>query len=281
MHLNRIILLAAIFAAATLSACDTARPVEDGPSGAGGLHADGYAAGDHHGADAVTDLATCKGCHGETLDGGVAPSCNDCHQDHGYANWQSNCTFCHGARQATYAAEADLSKAAPPQGVHGETSATDPHVGAHQKHLGNGSVLSNGFACTTCHDVPTTLGHIDGAATLTFGALAKTGGLSPAVAAGKCSSVYCHGSASPTWTGTVSCGDCHAVPSTSGKHSTHTGVACSKCHPGYAATSVNEALHVDGKYDVSIVTPGSGTVTFSAWPSGCACHSAPYNVPMN
>lgn len=337
MHLNRIILLAAILAAATLSACDTARPLGQEasaagtcgtchgnppavtasgvahpnnpdchachptsvdasgnviPVSAGGTHGDGkvdggghvagYGDSAQHGYDAVADLNGCKACHGDTFDGGAsAPSCNQCHADNGYANWQSNCTFCHGARQPTYAA-ADLAKAAPPTGVHGETAATDPHVGAHQKHLGKGSVFSNGFACTTCHAVPTTLGHVDGTATLTFGALAKTGGLSPAFAGSACSSVYCHGSGTPVWTGSVKCGDCHGAPPASGLHSFHvvdSGVDCGKCHPGYTASAVNKDVHVDGKPDVAIVTD-TGTVSFSTWPSGCGCHKAPYNVPQ-
>jgi hypothetical protein len=86
-----------------------------------------------------------------------------------------------------------------------------------------------------------------------------------------------------------SCEGCHGLPPTTGAmggdHSAHLKLQCGTCHPGYTSTSVNRDLHVNGKPDVSIVTPGAGTVTFSAWPSTptspCACHGAPYNVPSN
>jgi hypothetical protein len=83
-----------------------------------------------------------------------------------------------------------------------------------------------------------------------------------------------------------SCEGCHGLPPTNsepyaGKHSVHIQLQCGACHPGYTSTSANMALHANGTPDVSIATPGAGILTLSDWPAACACHDAPYNVPMN
>jgi predicted CxxxxCH...CXXCH cytochrome family protein len=310
MSSSRIALLAALASAATLAACDVARPVANGgnacaschgfppppgapgsgtdasthpnstdchachpqtvdangnliPASAGGLHengtveAQGHPAGfanpDPHGPAADGGIAACQACHGADFAGGsTGVSCNACHATNGFDKWQSNCTFCHGAQQATYSATTDLNKAAPPEGVHGETLASDPHVGAHQRHLA--PTYTNAIACGTCHVVPTDLGHVNGVTTVTFTGVA-TGG---AWTSGTCA-VYCHGQTlpgtgatneTPAWTQTgVSCTWCHSTNPTTGEHQLHIGrgYACSECHgTGYSSTTVVKATHVNG-----------------------------------
>jgi len=312
MHMNRLALLAAVLAIATLSGCDTARPLGEPqtsadakdvtcarchgypptttmsgaahpastdchachptsvdangnviPVSAGGTHANGqvdvlghpadYNLPANHGPDALAGLDVCRACHGATLDGDAGPSCNACHKTSGYDNWQSNCTFCHGAKEQVYAA-ADLNKAAPPQGVHGETLATDPHVGAHQRHLVAGTYASP-IACATCHSVPSDLAHVDGKpATVTFSDVASGGSFS----GGSCTT-YCHGATLPGASGTkttlawtdsgITCTWCHSTSPTTGHHQTHlaAGYGCSTCHgAGYSSTAVVNATHVNG-----------------------------------
>jgi len=320
MHMNRLAFLAAVLAIATLSACDTARPLGEQqssatdptatcgrchgypptttmsgaphststdchachpssvdangnviPVSAGGTHANGQVdvSGGHpadynlpanHGPDALAGLDVCRACHGATLDGDAGPSCNACHKTAGYDNWQSNCTFCHGAKEQVYAA-ADLNKAAPPQGVHGETLATDPHVGAHQRHLVAGTYASP-IACATCHSVPSDLAHVDGKpATVTFSGVASGGAFD-----GTTCTTYCHGATmpagdsgtkkTPAWTdtGIAGCTWCHSDNPTTGQHpavnSSHRNFACSQCHgAGYSTSgsgSVAKATHVNG-----------------------------------
>ena len=227
-----------------------------------------------HGISANANLTSCTECHGATFGGGdFARSCNACHSGIGFADWQTNCTFCHGVRTQNYTA-ADLPKAAPPQGVNGETATTERPVGAHQKHLGNGSLLTNGFPCETCHVVPTDLAHVNGTARaeLTFGPLARIGfaaPLTPAYDGARCSNVYCHGAPGsglqggtvnqPTWTAPpqVLCGSCHALPPNPQDqgtqlhpfHVTTRGMDCSRCHDGYTilvTPATNKATHVNG-----------------------------------
>jgi predicted CxxxxCH...CXXCH cytochrome family protein len=223
-----------------------------------GVHQTGWADPTQHGYAANGDLPSCRVCHGNDFAGGTTGvSCNACHANTGFATWQSNCTFCHGTRTATYAA-ADLGKAAPPAGTQGETAATARAVGAHQKHLAGGSI-GKALACTDCHaTLPTDLSHVDGTAQVTFGAGAIRGGATPTWNGTSCAN-YCHGSTldaggsltTPAWTGGASqaaCGTCHAAPPPA-PHTTST--ACGGCHTGYTATAVNPSLHLNGVLDAS------------------------------
>jgi predicted CxxxxCH...CXXCH cytochrome family protein len=228
-------------------------------------HAQGYVA--QHTADALADIQSCTNCHGQDYNGGFAQvSCNACHQSFGFQNWQSNCTFCHGTRDPAFTFD-NLPKAAPPQGVRGETAPTDPHVGAHQKHLGNGSVYSNGFACQTCHPLVGALVHVDGQVPVTFQSepLASTGGATPSFtkATQTCSSVYCHGStlqggvvSAPQWNVPfTACNSCHGIPPASGQHGVHTAkVRCDECHDGYTDSDVKKETHVNGTRNANRVT---------------------------
>jgi predicted CxxxxCH...CXXCH cytochrome family protein len=249
--------------------------------------------------------AACGTCHG------VPPpsphpqntSCGSCHGS-GYSqttvdktkhvNGQldvgaMSCTSCHG-NPAQTATPANPLFAAPPVDTHG--NATSAQVGAHQTHL-NGSALAPALACTSCHTVPADLtSHPSGTVNLTWSALARgavtstdvrfasTGPSSPQWngTAGTCSSTYCHGNysgtftyiipdgtgensasvpfsgatATPSWsTPGVGCTSCHGLPpNTYTWHNGHPGGAgCDVCHPGVnsAGTAFSDtSKHVDG-----------------------------------
>lgn len=222
-----------------------------------GAHRAGWSAPDRHGRAAIDDLARCRTCHGRSLDGigGSARSCEGCHASAGYPGWQSNCTFCHGTKTRAYTA-VSLPRAAPPRGTHGETSTTDVAVGAHQAHLGGGA-LGTAVACDACHAVAGDLLHVDGQATVNFGARAKRHGATPTWNGSTCASTYCHGAtlrggtrAAPSWTGRAqaACGTCHGVPPPSPHSSSR---ACGSCHRGYTETTVDPALHLNGEVDAT------------------------------
>ena len=283
------------------TSCNGCHPGTVRPDGtidvAGGLHGNGNVdvVGGHpagfsdpaqHGPAALAGLAACRNCHGANLDGvgGTVPSCQSCH----YANWQSNCTFCHGTLLTTYTATAaNLLKAAPPQGTHGETLPTTRAVGAHQKHLTGGSI-GPAVACGECHAVPTDLSHLDGSPAVTFGTLARIQGAAPVWNGTTCAASYCHGGtlaggsvSAPSWTAGSSqttCGSCHGVPPPS--HSA-SSTSCDTCHgAGYSQTTVNATLHMNGTVDAtSAHAPGWADKTqhgYSANNSGLAgcktCH---------
>jgi predicted CxxxxCH...CXXCH cytochrome family protein len=235
-----------------------------------------------HGAAANRALDSCRDCHGATFGGGeFAQSCNACHSGEGFADWQTNCTWCHGQRTPNYAG--DLRLAAPPEGGADDESATSQAaVGAHQKHVNAGEAgVSAGFpaiACDACHTVPTDLSHVDGnRGEIAFGALARTGGLSPVYNGATCSSTYCHGGSlvggaarQPSWTAPPSqlCGSCHALPPPTSLHPLHVETVaadrglpldCDTCHPGYSDSpfQANAATHVNGVRDV--FRPGPST----------------------
>jgi predicted CxxxxCH...CXXCH cytochrome family protein len=258
---------------------------------AGGLHVNGvvdvgvaHPAGweqpASHGRAANGDLASCRRCHGDDLTGGTSRvSCDGCHGSAGFADWRSNCTFCHGAKVPGYG-PADLAKAAPPRGTQGETATSARAVGAHQKHL-SGGTFASAVACSECHAVvPADLTHVDGTAVVSFGDAARRGGASPAWNGTTCASTYCHGatlgaggtSTAPAWTASLSsCTGCHAVSLSSlpRRHPTHSGkAACGDCHAGYTSASVDKAVHVNGAKNVG----GSGTKV-SSW-NGTSCANA-------
>jgi predicted CxxxxCH...CXXCH cytochrome family protein len=181
----------------------------------------GYAAYD--GYNGTGGISSCTVCHS-----GYA-FCTTCHTAVRFADWQTNCTFCHGTKTQGYA-DTDLIKAAPPEGVHGETATTDAKVGAHEKHMLGGGVggLSDGIECGECHAVPSGLTHVDGTATVRFGTIATKDSPSASYSGGTCASTYCHalplgGGArtTPSWTGSVGCGDCHTLQPMTGKHELH------------------------------------------------------------
>ncbi len=234
------------------------------------------------GALHTTD-ANCYGCHSTTVDASNQVVPNGTHNDGavqvgGGGIGTYGCQTCHGDAARTLVAGADPhAKSAPPFGTRGETLTTTRAVGAHLAHLDKGTgALAKPTVCGECHPVPSTMDHANGSTVFTFGALARTGGAAPVFdgAALTCASTYCHGATlaaggtnhTPIWTagaGQAACGTCHGAPPPA-PHTTST--ACGACHAGYTATTVNAALHVDGKLDVTAQTCG-------------ACHGIPPPAP--
>jgi predicted CxxxxCH...CXXCH cytochrome family protein len=255
------------------------------PAGCGACHPGMHAVpflGQHEAA-ALAELGSCTECHGADYGGGIGRSCTGCHGSPlGFADWRTNCSFCHGTRTTGLAGAPGLL-AAPPQTVAGTGVQTpaNPKVGAHAAHLAGG-VFSNPLPCSSCHAVPAqtfpaSLDHVDGGVDVEFSTTARKNVASPGYAGGggTCA-VYCHGvtallgkAASPPWTSTapLGCSSCHSATPTSGRHTTHRvdhGVSCIQCHPGYRAegvTSVDLTKHVNGTSDSAIGawnTPGCG-----------------------
>jgi predicted CxxxxCH...CXXCH cytochrome family protein len=300
------------------SACHPKTMYGDGtiiPPSLGGLHLDGLieasghdaswmdpSSSNFHAFSAVRGLAGCQACHGQDLSGGATGvACAQCHG----AAWKTTCTMCHGG--------VANSTGAPPNSIWGTGDPSrgggtpDPiRVGAHTAHVQG--TLAASFDCGQCHVTPTdalSAGHIDGAyATVTFGELAVTGAKLPSYSRANgatCSSTYCHGgysgtytytgwdwgldeptsvtvsyagkSATPAWTdGSMTCGSCHDNPPRTGvwhSGSHGGGNQCQLCHPdaigttaGVGTAITNPALHVNGTVNV---TP--------QWSSRCfGCH---------
>ncbi|GEJ57060.1 hypothetical protein AMYX_18010 [Anaeromyxobacter diazotrophicus] len=212
--------------------------------------------------------AACGNCHGVPPPAPHPPnsSCGTCHP--GYTSSSVNaalhvdgkldvagltCSSCHGS----------ALNPAPPAGTRGETLTTDRAVGAHQAHLSGGGV-ARPVLCEECHVVPSSPLHADGAAKVTFGGVALTGGAKPAWDGTSCTASYCHGQFTggnalnaPAWTGgsgQAACGSCHTIPPPS-PHPQNS--ACGGCHTGYTSSSVVAATHVDGKNDVGSMTCSS------------------------
>ncbi|WP_242343202.1 CxxxxCH/CxxCH domain c-type cytochrome [Anaeromyxobacter terrae] len=265
------------------------------PPSANGLHLDGLVEGGHdaqwmdeaspkfHAFSANRGLGPCQSCHGADLTGGsTGVGCAKCHD----AGWERNCTMCHGD-------PAD-GTGAPPRTTWGNDG--DPlRVGAHTAHVRGTSVAAQ-LDCDQCHVVPTdafSAGHIDGAtATLTWGPLATLGGTAPAWdrTAGTCSSTYCHGSYSgtfsyyffdgtyatryagkrgtPSWTGaSMACDSCHGNPPRENVswHGYHGGGnQCQLCHAdaigtanGVGTAVTDPVKHMNGSVDIEPQWDGS------------------------
>jgi predicted CxxxxCH...CXXCH cytochrome family protein len=76
-----------------------------------------------------------------------------------------------------------------------------------------------------------------------------------------CGNTYCHGafrsgnaSYAPVWTSprATACGTCHGVPPLTDGHPNNAD--CGSCHPGYTATTINAASHLNGRLDASITS---------------------------
>ncbi len=295
MSSSRMLLLAALASAATLAGCDVARPLAN--DGGGGIHPAGWSDPTSHGYAAEEDIASCTACHGTDYAGGSSgASCNACHATALAGDWKTNCTFCHGTQTANYTS-ASLAKAAPPEGVQGQTATTDVHVGAHQSHVEAGSI-GQAISCDVCHPAVTdALGHFSGGrANVTFSGLANSAGAtSTYTSATATCSTYCHGkfsngaNATPTWTGTIAsgCTACHGNPPSTDSHGIHSGTSCATCHVETVDAGgnilVSGGKHVNGTNDVIVVDISSGqhvvvpkTTSGSAW--NCTfCHNATGN----
>ncbi|HEY5946505.1 MAG TPA: CxxxxCH/CxxCH domain-containing protein, partial [Kofleriaceae bacterium] len=248
------------------------------------VHPAGYAMREMHGYDFdKLGSSTCAtaNCHGTALTGGGTggPSCNSCH-----TGWQTNCTFCHGGTAS--------STGAPPQGVLGQTAATDLHVGAHTKHV-TASTLHAAWDCGVCHTKPTgalSPGHVDGTGS-TVQAEVRYSSLNPAATfttgTATCSNLYCHGNGrtaagTAVWTSTtaLACNSCHQTNGSgmSARHDTHINgqnMKCAGCHQTVIATGstaiTTPALHVNGLKDVKMPTGTwtPSTKSCSGLPGGC------------
>ena len=225
--------------------------------------------------------ANCSSCHtGYTSTTVTAAT----HVDGTIQKPAAGCTACHGvlAGQAG-AAVANTSPTSAPGyaagavDTAGNSAATFAAVGAHAAHLSGTRWRATALACNECHTVPATgdTAHATGTGTggarasIVFGTLARTGGITTAAyagsttasganGAGTCSNVYCHGNfkngattLAVSWLGgtaAAACGSCHGLPP-GGTHPASTN--CSTCHTGYTATTVNAAVHLNGTIDVS------------------------------
>jgi predicted CxxxxCH...CXXCH cytochrome family protein len=215
------------------------------------------------GALHTTD-ANCYGCHSTSVDASNQVVPNGTHNDGalqvgGGGVGTYGCQSCHGDQARTGIAGSDAHvKSAPPLATRGGTDPSESAIGAHQAHVNRAAgALAAPVACSECHVVPETMNHATGVTDVTFGERSRLGGATPAWDGQGCTSTYCHGATlgaggtnhAPTWTGNasqVACGSCHGAPPPP-PHST--SAFCQGCHPGYTATSVNLAKHVNGTVD--------------------------------
>jgi predicted CxxxxCH...CXXCH cytochrome family protein len=137
------------------------------------------------------------------------------------------------------------------RGCHGEPDAPAPGDRGHRVHLMPELHLSGPIACSDCHEVPEEIdsaGHLDSElpaevfpAEIASISLAFARGARPTFSEGSCSSTYCHGDATISWSdGTIICGSCHGVPPPSHEPSIELS-DCATCHAN--------AEHLDGNVD--------------------------------
>ena len=233
--------------------------------------------------------------HGTTINTGdscLNPA-SGCHQEHpqGFQIAGAKCGVCHGVPPSYYNSPTDhnLVKKIRINGVEYDTNTGVTTPGAHVKHsqVSQMQYSQRQVGCMECHNSgmqpsesdptigdykiqiginATPVGYknasYDGRTSLANGFTYQAGPNTTVTTGGslRCSSVYCHGSTiggttNPTWTGTISCGDCHKAtasnPPTLGSHVKHAGnsstmqsaIACSTCH-GHSGLS--SSAHVDG-----------------------------------
>jgi hypothetical protein len=306
-----------------LTACNGCHPDTVNPDGsinvvAGGKHLNGVVEASGHGdftspathgpaffdfVGSVPGALNCTNCHGATYGGGTGPSCNACHATNGWtASWQTNCSFCHGTKNAftqgtAYAVGAYPLLSAPPDAIAQRLdipahAPVPSRTGAHVAHLtGRGSTSGAAYAtplaCGTCHTVPTNLSHIGGSTSRATVTLVGTGSLPANLgtysqAAGTCTT-YCHNPvAPPAWTGDeMGCAGCHGYPPSTGQHDYHVvdlGTWCADCHAGSVdfAGNIVGAGHLNGVTNVQFYSPGStwdGSNNCTA-----SCHPFPDSV---
>lgn len=244
------------------------------------VHPSGYNQPTQHGADFnAGGPSSCNGsgCHGAALTGGGSGvACTDCH-----ANWQTDCTFCHGGT--------DNNTGAPPVSLLDEVARTVRAVGAHTAHV-EASGTHAAYGCNKCHIKPSSAvspGHVDGpGGEVIFSSMNGAA----TYAGATCNNLYCHGNGqgnngSETWTGnpTLGCGSCHQDNTTNGggmssEHKEHIGgenMDCYECHLNVVDAGFNiiaPALHVDGINQIKMTAGGNyspSTKTCSGLPGSC------------
>jgi predicted CxxxxCH...CXXCH cytochrome family protein len=250
----------------------------------------------------------CTTCHGATFDGGLGPSCTSCHSNTAgwTADWRTNCSFCHGTRNATtkttpYSVATSPTLSAPPDALSQRlTGVADPtRSGAHQAHLtgkgsGTGTTYSAPIACGTCHTVPADYQHAGGPGRAPVVLKGLSGSLPASLGSysadsGTCTT-YCHGAtmANPTppaWNGgELGCTGCHGNPPLTGQHDYHVnqmGYWCADCHtnsvtypPPYIGVK-----HLNGKVDVDFYSAYLPASKYSGGTcSTVTCH--PFSYPV-
>jgi predicted CxxxxCH...CXXCH cytochrome family protein len=229
------------------------------------------------------DARRCVGtyCHGQAnpwWDDREPPGCAGCHgappvshvRFARVADAPDECAACHGsppegshvdgvlglAEIACDACHGRTGSPAPPLGLDGAMSATDPAVGAHRAHLEASLVdrIGKPVACRTCHPIPASTsaaGHLDTTAPADV-ALALGGAYDPI--AGTCQ-VWCHFDRvpGPVWADASgnerACDACHGFPPAQTRagalHPPGAGdlLLCVGCH------LFDSARHVDGVVD--------------------------------
>jgi predicted CxxxxCH...CXXCH cytochrome family protein len=267
----------------------------DGTLQVNAQHPPGYNAREQHGYDfdqhGASTCATAA-CHGTALTGGSSggPSCNTCHAP---STWRTTCNFCHGSTTNT--------NGAPPEGVMGQTAASDAHVGAHTVHLGATSMHS-AWTCSMCHTTPTdalNANHIDGTGGIVQAEVVYSTmnpGATFTASTSGCASVYCHGSGLPsggvagagtaTWTSTTAL---NCTTSCHGGDAARTGMSsehrrsdhrktCNRCHntvTDAAMAIINPSLHVNGTRNVSFSAGGTYNPSAkSCTGTGTGCHGS-------
>jgi len=195
-------------------------------------------------------------CVGAVVLGLASPGCLERHEAPAEDPDVARCTSCHGdpERAGDY-----VLRSAPPKDLLGQSEPGYFGVGAHQIHL-NASATHAAFPCTECHVVPDSVeapGHADDArpADVTFGPIAKTGGLEPyySEAPRTCINSHCHGDGWPVWseprTSAEACGSCHGLPPPAPHPQSEN---CSVCHGEVIDADrqfIAPARHVDGIVD--------------------------------
>jgi predicted CxxxxCH...CXXCH cytochrome family protein len=240
------------------------------------------ASAEFHAFEANRALAGCAPCHGAELEGGSGTACAECHG----ADWKTACVMCHGGTAN--------ATGAPPKATWGNPSPIA--VGAHTAHVAATHNLSPAFGCEYCHPKPATplaAGHANGAVEVTgyTGADAVVAGVigPPGWSGTSCATSYCHAGVplglvpQPAWTSTSavirSCTGCHPLPPNDGPlvsgfsahkwHVVNKGKSCSTCHNGFTSSTVNPALHSNGRRDVIV----KGAVFTGGWPACGPCHA--------
>ena len=180
-------------------------------------------------ASGRADAFACDRCHGSAYGGvAIAPSCNDCHAAQGFADWRSDCGFCHAFPPATGAHAAHFGLAgASTTGVYGDTRVLQDLYPAATPTT---APARYAFGCGNCHPIDPAK-HMNGSLEVEVrDPAAPASSLKAKVAAtarydaaaGTCSGTYCHstGQASPTFKTTPSWA--------TGKYDAQT--RCQQCH---------------------------------------------------
>ena len=263
-----------IQAGATSDCSDPVTTTEPAP-----YHPKGYDDPAVHGPEFKLQAQVCTDCHDAEL-----TFCDSCHG----ADWQTDCTFCHG--------DPATGVAAPPRDIDGNDDPETISFPEHTVHvLGDEhEPLHSGWACSECHVEPSdifSLGHVlngdttIGVAEISFGLRSPDAVYTEGVG---CSNVWCHGSGQDGGEGSIDlgtdlvCGGCHGVAThwadMSGRHRVHLveGLGCEECHATAAANPyriVDFDLHINGVRDVALPVG----MTFSAGTCTGTCHNEQHN----